>query len=267
MQVTAPELKPGQALVLHRQLLAFQGARDFVVLSVIGRTAHGRAVKSRSQIPIRAAMSKTIFRFPLRGVWWVGVGATPHTGHRWIINEEFALDIGKLGGNGLDHSGAGDAFRTYYAYGAGVLAAAAGKVIAAVDGIAEHSEAMRRTDESMDDYAERLRQQQADIGEVDPKRLLGNYVVLQHGHGEYSLYAHLQPASLRVKLGDTVQEGQVIGRLGSSGNSTGPHLHFQVCDGPDPLYCAGIPISFKGIDLPWGDYSRPIQSGDLVVAR
>ena len=67
--------------------------------------------------------------------------------------------------------------------------------------------------------------------------------------------------------GDSVSSGQALGRLGSSGNSTEPHLHFQVCDRPEPLACAGIPVSFEGISLPYADYPRPLQSGDIVVAR
>jgi len=55
------------------------------------------------------------------------------------------------------------------------------------------------------------------------------------------IYAHLKAGSVAVKVGDVVEAGQVLGKLGSSGNSTEPHLHFQVCDRPEPLQCAGIP--------------------------
>jgi murein DD-endopeptidase MepM/ murein hydrolase activator NlpD len=260
-----PRMEPGQALLVYRQLLAFQGARDTLRVTVHAK-AGGRVVDTSAWLPVRTDMSRTAFRFPLRGVWWAGVGATPHTGHRWAIAEEFALDIGKLGGEGQDHGGVGDQFTDYYGYGATVLAAADGRVVTAVDGVAEHPEAMRRTSESMEAYAGRLRRQQAAIVSGGVAGLLGNYVVIDHGNGEYSHYAHLAPGSVSVKTGDAVREGQTVGMLGSSGNSTAPHLHFQVCDGPDPLDCAGIPITFKGLDMPWGDYPRPIQSGDMVVA-
>jgi len=78
----------------------------------------------------------------------------------------------------------------------------------------------------------------------------------------------LKPGSVLVKPGQAAKSGQPIGRLGSSGNSTAPHLHFQVCDSPRVLLdCAGIPISFKDLDIPWADWVRPVQSGDVVVAR
>lgn len=69
----------------------------------------------------------------------------------------------------------------------------------------------------------------------------GNYVAIDIGHGRYALYAHLQPGSLRVKAGDRVKRGQVIALLGNSGNSTEPHVHFQIADGPTFLSSEGIP--------------------------
>ena len=56
----------------------------------------------------------------------------------------------------------------------------------------------------------------------------GNYVILQHSDGNYTLYAHLDAGSITVTAGDSVEQGQVIAKMGSSGNSTGAHLHFEV---------------------------------------
>ena len=62
------------------------------------------------------------------------------------------------------------------------------------------------------------------------------------GNGNYAFYAHMIPGSQTVKLGDNVSAGQVIGRLGNSGNSTAPHLHFHVGDAPSPLGTEGVPF-------------------------
>lgn len=78
----------------------------------------------------------------------------------------------------------------------------------------------------------------------------GNQVVINHGYGECSFLAHLTPWTLRVTEGDAVERGVDIGEAGSSGASTGPHLYFQVCDGPDPLLCAGIPVRRAGLESP-----------------
>lgn len=59
----------------------------------------------------------------------------------------------------------------------------------------------------------------------------GNQVVIKHADGKYSQYAHLSRAD--VRKGEKVDRGQVIGLSGNTGNSTGPHLHFEVRTGPD----------------------------------
>jgi len=68
-------------------------------------------------------------------------------------------------------------------------------------------------------------------------------VVLDLGQGRYASYGHLQPG-VRVKTGDFVKTGQVLGLVGNSGNSNGPHLHFNVADGPGLLTGDGIPYVF-----------------------
>jgi murein DD-endopeptidase MepM/ murein hydrolase activator NlpD len=71
----------------------------------------------------------------------------------------------------------------------------------------------------------------------------GNHVALDIGGGKYALYAHAQPGSLKVKVGDHVKRGQVLALLGNSGNSTEPHVHFQIADGPTFLSSEGVPYA------------------------
>lgn len=82
------------------------------------------------------------------------------------------------------------------------------------------------------------------------RRILGNHVVLDLGDGTYAAYAHLRHGSLTVCEGDRVRAGQTLARVGNSGNSTEPHLHFQLMDGPDPDTARGIPFTWHGIGVP-----------------
>ena len=73
--------------------------------------------------------------------------------------------------------------------------------------------------------------------------------LLNIGGGVYAFYAHLQPGSLRVKPGDKVRRGQVVGLVGNSGNSTEPHLHFHVSDANSPLGCEGLPYGLNSFEV------------------
>jgi murein DD-endopeptidase MepM/ murein hydrolase activator NlpD len=63
----------------------------------------------------------------------------------------------------------------------------------------------------------------------------GYHVIVDIGGGRYAFYAHLKPNSITVKEGERVRRGQVLARLGNSGNTSAPHLHFHVMDAPLPL--------------------------------
>ncbi len=266
IKLAGPKLDRDQALLVTSQAFAFNGARDTLRVRVHGN-ANGRAAEFAGSIPIKSEFAKNKYIFPLRGVWYAGWGASFHTGHRWAIPEEFALDIAKLGGDGLTHKGDGTHFDHYYAYGADVLAAADGRVTSATNDQEEDSSAMQRPNETKEAYCARLQKEQGERLAKGPTAITGNYVMIDHGKNEYSLYAHLQPGSVGVHVGDQVKAGDVIGKLGSSGNSTEPHLHFHVCDKSDPLMCAGIPANFSNITIQWADLPRPIQSGDVVIAK
>ncbi|MEU2108322.1 M23 family metallopeptidase [Streptomyces sp. NPDC019507] len=81
-------------------------------------------------------------------------------------------------------------------------------------------------------------------------RILGNRVVLDLGDGTWAVYAHLRRGSLAVREGERVSAGQLLARCGNSGNSTEPHLHFQLMDGPDPEAAHGVPFTWRGVGVP-----------------
>ena len=79
---------------------------------------------------------------------------------------------------------------------------------------------------------------------VDLKSVLGNFIILK-GDGFYSLMAHARRHSILVSAGDMIKEGQPLAKVGHSGTSTIPHLHFQLMDSPELLKAKGLPCSFK----------------------
>ena len=179
---------------------------------------------------------------PLRGgVWLAGNGPAPATGHRRAlipiggapsIAQRFAIDYVKVAEDYKTFSGDQSKNASYYAYGQDALAVGAGVVVAVKDGIPENipgvnSRAVTITLET--------------VG--------GNHVIVDLGDGRYAFYAHLQPGSLRVKLGDRVRAGQVLGLVGNSGNSTEPHLHFHLSDGITPLGSEGVPYLQEAFEL------------------
>jgi murein DD-endopeptidase MepM/ murein hydrolase activator NlpD len=266
IKLAGATLARDQALLIVSQVFAFNGARDTLRVRVHGNIDDHTAEFADS-IPIKSEFAKNKYIFPLRGVWYAGWGASFHTGHRWAVPEEFALDIAKVGESGLSHKGDGTRFGDYYAYGADVIAAADGRVISAANDQPEDASAMQRPNETQEAYFARLQKEQGERLAKGLTAITGNYVMIDHGKSEYSLYAHLQPGSVRVHVGDQMKAGDMIGKLGSSGNSTEPHLHFHVCDKPDPLMCAGIPVDFSNVTIQWADSPRPIQSGDVVIAK
>jgi murein DD-endopeptidase MepM/ murein hydrolase activator NlpD len=101
----------------------------------------------------------------------------------------------------------------------------------------------------------------------NPRRLFGNYVLIEHADGELSLLAHLRMGSVTVRVGDQVQAGQRLGAVGMSGDASLPHLHFQVQAGAG--FAEGLPARFDGVsrkigegwvDMPAGS----IESGEIV---
>src|ERR1700722_1344246 len=185
---------------------------------------------------------------PLRGDHWLaGNGPSSTSGHRRAlipidghaaIAQRFAIDWVRIRDEGKTFQGDEKDNKNYYAYGSDALAVADGVVTEVKDGIPEN-----------------IPGRDSRAVPITLETVGGNHVILDIGGGHFAFYAHLQPGFLRVKLGDKVRRGQVVGLVGNSGNSTEPHLHFHVEDGSSPLGAEGLPYSlasFEVVGHGWG---------------
>lgn len=204
--------------------------------------------------------------FPLRGEGWVAVTSpadrVPSHGTD-MLGQRFAFDLLRVDERPGIHAHPagtlrgliiGGRARECYAWGAGVHAPFDGDVVEAIDGMAERSWL-----HPVREIAHLL----WNAATFRPSRLasvLGNHVILRFGD-VYAGFAHLAPGSVSVHVGQTVRAGEVIGRVGHTGNSTMPHLHFQLMDGPDPLTARGIPSAFRSIDVKRDGRWVPVQNG------
>jgi murein DD-endopeptidase MepM/ murein hydrolase activator NlpD len=257
-------LQPGTALFLAQQFVVYRGEAQSVRVRVSAADDTGTIMAT---LPIRNTPAPGSFRFPLQGRWFVGASATAHSHHRWVIAEEFALDLLRIGEGGATYRGDGTRMKDYFAYGAPVLASADGKVVKAHDKEADNVAMLRHPGEALAAFQQRLREGQGELLAAGSDAIAGNHVIVEHAGGVYSVYAHLKPGSVTVGVGDRVVAGQAIAKLGGSGNSTEPHLHFHLCDRADALQCAGIPPVFANIEIPLSDWPRNLQTGDSVEAR
>ncbi len=217
-------------------------------------------------VPISRYKSDVIYRSPVEGRWYVAASGDAEHHHRWVVSSEFALDLARLGPDMKSHEGDGSQLTDYLTFGAPVLAAADGFVVAAICNREDNQEMLRLAGEPFEAYMQRVMAlQQAILLEGGFDAAAGNYVLIAHANGEHSLYAHLKKGSVRVKSGDIVRAGDPVGEAGSSGNSTEPHLHFQVIDGPDLNTARGLPVEFTGLRDDWYSMQhRHLRAGDVI---
>lgn len=232
------EIEPGQQVVLFmdfalpasavggtiRQRLDYEGSHDSSLTLQLSDTT------------LLNSFRPSLIAPPLRGGPWVAIhNAAWPRGHRRVfytvagharIPGRFAIDWVKLDDNGRMTKGDPDIAGQAHGYGDDVLAVANATVAAVRDGMDEPVRISQRTTHQ-------------------PAEDAGNYVALQLPDGRFAFYEHLKKGSIRVAVGDKVATGDVIGALGFSGESTGPHLHFHIANANSPLDAEGLPFEIR----------------------
>ena len=155
--------------------------------------------------------------------------ALPVNGRVWLA-QRYAVDWEQLDAAGHIYQGAQEKLESYAIFGKPVLAVGDGVVMSVTEGLPEQTPGKYPTNIALD---------AAD----------GNSVILDLGSQHYAIYAHMQPGSIKVRKGERVNLGQVIGLVGNTGNSVAPHLHFQMSDRPSSLASNGLPYEIRSFEV------------------
>jgi len=181
-----------------RKLSMFAEEYQLLVDVLLPHGRHVGALRRMDRI-LKRYQPRTRMRPPFAGRWLAWVDKTRH--HKKKIWGIYAIDYVKVNERSMPFSGRrASSTSDYFGYGDPVYAVADGRVTYA---LGTHKDAR--------------------LGRSGRK---ANVVMIDHGNGEHSEYAHLRQGSLAVKAGDTVKAGQLIGKVGNSGKSISPHLHF-----------------------------------------
>ena len=217
----------------------------------------GPVGRTRDEVPLESA-NAAVVDFPLRGEGWVAVNSPgdriPSHGTD-MLGQRYAFDFLRVDERSGSHYHPASWLRTLligvpthecYAWGAPVHAPLDGEVIRAVDGVDERSrihpirEAFLAVRNGLTFVPARI------------PAILGNHMIMRSGD-VYAVFAHLAPGSVTMRDGQAVRTGEVIGRVGHTGNSTTPHLHFQLMDSIDPMLARGVPCAFRSYEVLRGD--------------
>lgn len=173
------------------------------------------------------------YTLPFKGKWVAVNGCyTKELSHSWEIpTQRYAYDFIILDEDARSFKNEFNNCANYYCYDKEILSPADGVVV----------EVLNNSKDSLIYKKGKFFSKASHIA--------GNYVVIKHAEQEYSTLAHLKKDSITVKVGDVVARGDVIATCGNTGNSTEPHLHFQLQTGQSFYNSAGLPIKFKNIKL------------------
>lgn len=235
-----PSLKPGETGIffIFADWLPDQGDPDnFVTAITIEQHGERSGSGTIQSAPLDLNQDDPIvIHSPLRGKNWLAANGPSNTSaHRRAmlpinglphIGQRYAIDWIQLGDDGSAFTGDKSKNSSYHAWDQEIHAVGDGKIIEVKDGIPENVPNSGKI-----------------AVPITYDTLAGNYIIQQLSDGHFAAYAHLRPSTLKVKVGDTAHAGDVLAHLGNTGNSSEPHLHFQVCDAPSFPASEGLPFA------------------------
>jgi murein DD-endopeptidase MepM/ murein hydrolase activator NlpD len=208
-------------------------AIDKMVYKLELATPAGEKLTQELEIPVAEYAQKTKLIFPIKGNFMVAAGHDFNEAHKGEWSQHYAYDIIGLGPNNEPDKNGGNKNEDSYSWGREIIAPADGVVVFSRNDVPDNA-------------APGILEMKTFMGLPDPRNAVGgNNVIIDHGNGEFSFLAHMQFGSVRVKQGDKVKQGDVVGLLGNSGNSDGPHLHYHLMAGPAIFRSDGLPSSFE----------------------
>ncbi len=244
----------GQSIVLPLSKIAYLHyvGKEKIDGMEIKLTIKSGRQKMLASIPVQLTFyeAKGKYTFPVKGDVQMAFLPLSYIHHRGSASQEFAMDV--VGANQKEATSFTEisspkpkSLSDYSIWGREVVAIGDGVVLEVGDKFPE---------EPMSDPAQFTKQgySLSLIKELAPKigwtnAIAGNYIVIDHKNGEYSAYCHLQEGSIGVKAGDSVHKGMVIAKVGNTGNSGAPHLHFQLMDSQDFFTANGLPVMFEDV--------------------
>lgn len=202
--------------------------------------------------------------FPLRGEWTAfnsPADRIPSHGTD-MLGQRFAFDFIRVDrrkgwhihpAGGLRSNLLGFPIRETYAWGQPVHMPFDGEIVDAQDGYPERTRIV-----PIREIAVVLKNSLSfDPGNL--RSVIGNFVLARSGN-TFAAFAHLTTGSVSVRPGQVVRSGELVGRVGHTGNSTAPHLHFQLMDSPDLMTARGIPCAFRRLELERDGRWEPAES-------
>ncbi|MDT0353151.1 M23 family metallopeptidase [Pseudonocardia charpentierae] len=201
---------------------------------------------------------------PVKGRNWVALNGCcepgwPHRSTPLSLNgnlvggQLFAIDWKQTNDQGGFYTGDKTKNESYVDYGSDIIAVADGTVTAVLDGQEANAPGVLPANDPV--LGPKLTVENVD----------GNHIVLDIGQGAYAFYAHLQKGSLLVKVGDQVRKGQVIAKLGNTGNANASHMHFHVMNGPSVLGSSGIPYVLDAFEYQGQISAQQLADADFYL--
>ena len=210
-----------------------------------------------------------IVQFPLRGEWLspntpgtkVPSHGTNQLGTRYAY-DFIQVDWNRMGTPAyrvgvMQYLFSGVKLSDYYCWGQEVYSPCDGIVVVAEDGYAENE----KTNLPADMSNAYKNAHYFDPEKDDIQSVAGNYVIIKYSENVYAALCHLQTGSVQVSVGQMIKKGEVIGRVGHSGNSFAPHLHFQLMDSGDITVANGVPCAFEQYEIFQDNEWQIIENG------